>query len=411
MQTSDYVALEDRHEAHYYLPLDVVINRAEGVWVWDVEGNKYMDCLAAYSAVNQGHCHPAIVKALADQSARVALVSRAFRNDQLGAFYETVSDLTGFPRVLPMNTGAEAVEAAIKLARKWAYTVKGVPDEKAEILVFSDNFHGRTTTIVGFSSERQYKQGFGPYAGGFQNLPYGDAEAVDQAMNPNVAAILIEPIQGEGGIIIPPTGYLQRLRQIATDNNVLLMLDEIQSGLGRTGKMFAFEHENIRPDVLILGKALSAGLYPVSVVCADDALMDVFRPGDHGSTYGGNPVAAAVARKAIRVLQDENLVENSASLGGYLIDHLRQIESDHIKEIRGKGLWVGIELYPAAGGARQFCEALQEMGILCKETHQHVIRFAPPLVISRQEIDWALERITKVLTSDRFLQATSQPVA
>jgi ornithine--oxo-acid transaminase len=411
MKTADYVALEDRHEAHYYLPLDVVINRAEGVWVWDVDGNKYLDCLAAYSAVNQGHCHPAIVRALADQSSTVALVSRAFRNDQLGPFYQAVSDLTGFPRVLPMNTGAEAVEAAVKLARKWAYTVKGVADDQAEILVFSDNFHGRTTTIVGFSSERQYKQGFGPFSGGFRILPYGDADAVAEAMSPNVAAILIEPIQGEGGIIIPPAGYMQRLREIATENNVLLMLDEIQSGLGRTGKMFAFEHEGIRPDVLILGKALSGGLYPVSVVCADDAIMDVFRPGDHGSTYGGNPVAAAVAREAIRVLQDEKLVENSAELGGYLLSRLRDIDSEYIKEIRGIGLWIGIELEPEAGGARQFCEALQELGILCKETHKHVIRLAPPLVITREEIDWALERITKVLTSDRFLQATSQPVA
>ena len=411
MKTADYVALEDRHEAHYYLPLDVVIERAEGVWVWDVEGNKYLDCLAAYSAVNQGHCHPVIVKALADQASKVALVSRAFRSDQLGPFYEAVSSLTGFPRVLPMNTGAEAVEAAIKLARKWAYTVKGVPNDQAEILVFSDNFHGRTTTIVGFSSERQYQQGFGPFSGGFKILPYGDAEAVAAAMNPNVAAILIEPIQGEGGIIIPPSGYLQRLRDIATENNVLLMLDEIQSGLGRTGKMFAFEHENVRPDVLILGKALSGGLYPVSVVCAEDAIMDVFRPGDHGSTYGGNPVAAAVGKAAIDVLLEENLVQNSAELGAYMAERLSQIESDYIQEIRGIGLWVGIELNPEAGGARRFCEALQGLGILCKETHEHVIRFAPPLVITRAEVDWALERITEVLTSDKFAPATSQPVA
>lgn len=411
MNTKDYVAVEDRHEAHYYKPLDVVIDRAAGVWVWDVEGNKYLDCLAAYSAVNQGHCHPDIVRALAEQSAKVALVSRAFRNDQLGPFYEAVSELTGFPRVLPMNTGAEAVEAAVKLARKWAYTVKGVPDNQAEILVFTDNFHGRTTTIVGFSSEPQYKQGFGPFSGGFKILPYGDLAAVREAIHPNVAAILIEPIQGEGGIIIPPAGYLRGLRDIASDNNILLMLDEIQSGLGRTGKMFAYEHEGACPDVLILGKALSGGLYPVSVVCAGDAVMDVFRPGDHGSTYGGNPVAAAVAREAIRVLQDEHLVDNSAQLGAYLLDKLRETDSPYVKEIRGVGLWIGIELKPEAGGARQFCEALQRRGILCKETHEHVIRFAPPLVITQAEIDWALERITEVLTSDRFLQATSQPVA
>jgi ornithine--oxo-acid transaminase len=310
-----------------------------------------------------------------------------------------------------MNTGAEAVESAIKLARKWAYTVKGVADDQAEILVFEDNFHGRTTTIVGFSSERQYRQGFGPFSGGFRILPYCDPEAVAAAIHPNVAAILIEPVQGEGGIIIPPAGYLQRLREIATENNILLMLDEIQSGLGRTGRMFAFEHEGIRPDVLILGKALSGGLYPVSVVCADDAVMDVFRPGDHGSTYGGNPVAAAVARAAIRVLQEEKLVERSAELGSYLLDRLREIESDHIKEIRGVGLWIGIELQPEAGGARRFCEALQELGILCKETHEHVIRFAPPLVITREEIDWALERIIQVLTSDRLVRPTSRPVA
>ena len=410
-KTEDYVKLEDRYGAHNYHPLDVVIDRAEGVWVWDVEGKKYLDCLAAYSAVNQGHCHPAIVAALVDQSSKVALVSRAFRNSELGMFYKEVSELTGFSRVLPMNTGAEGVESAIKLARKWAYTVKGVPKDQAEILVFSDNFHGRTTMIVGFSSEPQYKDGFGPYSAGFSILPYGDAAAVEQAMNPNVAAILIEPVQGEGGIIIPPAGYLRRLREIATEHNALLIADEIQSGLGRTGKMFAYEHENIRPDMLILGKALSGGLYPVSVVCADDEIMDVFKPGDHGSTYGGNPAAAAVARAALRVLVDENLVERSASLGKYLADQLRSIDSDYIKEIRAIGLWIGIELKPEAGGARQFCEALQDLGILCKETHEHVIRIAPPLVISSEEIDWALERLTQVLTSDRVAEATSQPVA
>lgn len=411
MKTEDYVKLEDQYGAHNYHPLDVVIDRAEGVWVWDVEGNKYLDCLAAYSAVNQGHCHPAIVAALVDQSSKVALVSRAFRNSELGMFYKEVSELTGFSRILPMNTGAEGVESAIKLARKWAYTVKGVPRDQAEILVFSDNFHGRTTMIVGFSSEPQYKDGFGPYSAGFRILPYGDADAVEQAMNPNVAAILIEPVQGEGGIIIPPEGYLRRLRDIATEHNALLIADEIQSGLGRTGKMFAYEHENIRPDMLILGKALSGGLYPVSVVCADDEIMDVFKPGDHGSTYGGNPAAAAVARAALRVLVDENLVERSASLGKYLADQLRAIDSDYIQEIRAIGLWIGIELKPEAGGARQFCEALQDLGILCKETHEHVIRIAPPLVISSEEIDWALERLTQVLTSDRFAEATTQPVA
>jgi len=403
MSNTELSQLEDRYGAHNYLPLDVVIERAEGVWVWDVEGNKYLDCLAAYSAVNQGHCHPEIVKALVEQSARVALVSRAFRSDQLAFFYQDVCELTGFSRVLPMNSGAEGVESAIKAARKWGYTVKGIADDQAEILVFSENFHGRTTTIVGFSSEEQYWRHFGPFSGGFKLLPYGDLEAVSAAMNPNVAAILIEPIQGEGGIIIPPPGYLKGLRQIATDNNVLLMLDEIQSGLGRTGKMFACEHEDIRPDVLILGKALSGGLYPVSVVCADDAVMDVFQPGDHGSTFGGNPVAAAVGRAALRVLAEEDLPGRSAELGKYLIEKLEGIGSDYVKEIRGIGLWVGIELRPEVGGARQFCEALQEMGILCKETHEHVIRIAPPLVITRDELDWALERFSQVLTSDRFL--------
>jgi ornithine--oxo-acid transaminase len=411
MKTEDFVQLEDRYGAHNYHPLDVVIDRAEGVWVWDVEGKKYLDCLAAYSAVNQGHCHPAITAALVEQSAKVALVSRAFRNAELGLFYKEVCELTGFSRVLPMNTGAEGVESAIKLARKWAYTVKGVPKDQAEILVFSDNFHGRTTMIVGFSSEAQYKDGFGPFPAGFRILPYGDADAVARAMHPNVAAILIEPVQGEGGIIIPPAGYLRRLREIATENNVLLMADEIQSGLGRTGKMFAYEHEEIRPDVLILGKALSGGLYPVSVVCADDEVMDVFKPGDHGSTYGGNPVAAAVARAALKVLVEENLVENSARLGSYLAEKLAAIDADIIKEIRAIGLWVGIELEPEAGGARRYCEALQELGILCKETHKHVIRIAPPLVITQDEIDWALERITQVLTADRAVEATTQPVA
>ena len=411
MNTQDYVELEDRYGAHNYHPLDVVIDRAAGVWVWDVDGKKYLDCLAAYSAVNQGHCHPAIIEALVEQSSKVALVSRAFRNAELGPFYREVSELTGFSRVLPMNTGAEGVESAIKLARKWAYTVKGVPKDQAEILVFSDNFHGRTTMIVGFSSEPQYKDGFGPYPPGFRILPYGDADAVAEAMNPNVAAILIEPVQGEGGIIIPPSGYLRRLRQITTEHNALLIADEIQSGLGRTGKMFAYEHEGIRPDMLILGKALSGGLYPVSVVCADDEVMDVFKPGDHGSTYGGNPVAAAVARAALKVLVDENLVENSANLGAYLAEQLRAIDSDLVKEIRATGLWVGIELEPEAGGARQYCEQLQELGILCKETHEHVIRIAPPLVITREEIDWALERLDQVLTSDRTVEATTQPVA
>ena len=399
MNTQEFIALEERFGAHNYHPLDVVINRAEGVWVWDVEGRKYLDFLAAYSAVNQGHCHPRILKALVEQSCRVALTSRAFRNDQLGLFYQEICELAGYQKFLPMNTGAEAVETAIKAARKWAYKVKGVSADKAEILVFHNNFHGRTTTIVGFSSEDQYRDGFGPFPTGFRLLPYGDAEAVAAAMNPNVAAVLVEPIQGEGGIIVPPAGYLQRLRELTREHHALLIADEIQAGLGRTGKLFAFEHEGIRPDIVIVGKALSGGLYPVSGILADDAVMGVFHPGDHGSTYGGNPVAAAVARVALRVLVEENLVDNSARLGEYFIGKLRAIGSPHVKEIRGKGLWIGIELHPEAGGARRFSELLQAEGLLCKETHTHTIRIAPPLVIRREEIDWALERLAKVLTA------------
>ena len=405
--TADYVELEDRYGAHNYHPLDVVITKGEGVWVWDVDGKKYMDCLAAYSAVNQGHCHPRIVQALVDQSSKMALTSRAFRNDQLGLFYQQLTEMTGFSRTLPMNTGAEAVETAIKAARKWAYTVKGVPYNQAEILVFSQNFHGRTTTIVGFSSDEQYRSGFGPFAPGFTLLEYGDIEAVRDAMNPNVAAVLIEPIQGEGGILIPPDGYLSEIASLCKEHRALLMTDEIQSGLGRTGKMFAYEYENIRPDVLILGKALSGGLYPVSVMLADDEVMDVFQPGDHGSTYGGNPVAAAVGRAALDVLVEEGLVENSFAQGEYLMERLGALDSDLIKEIRGRGLWIGIELHPEAGGARRFCEALQREGLLCKETHEHVIRIAPPLVINREELDWAIDKVIGVLSGDRELQATT----
>ncbi len=406
--TQDFIALEEAYGAHNYHPLDVVLTRGEGVWVWDVEGNKYLDCLASYSALNQGHCHPRILKALIEQSCRIALTSRAFRNDQLGFFYKELCELTGFARALPMNSGAEAVETAIKAARKWAYTVKGVPADQAEILVFNQNFHGRTTTIVGFSSDEQYRFGFGPFAPGFKLLPYGDAAAVARAMHPNVAAVLVEPIQGEGGIIVPPAGFLKELRRLTTEHNALLVADEIQSGLGRTGKLFAYEHEGIRPDVVIIGKALSGGLYPVSAILADDAVMGVFHPGDHGSTYGGNPVAAAVARAALKVLVEEKMVENSAALGAYAIERLRKLASPVIREVRGAGLWIGIELEPAAGGARRFCEALKQQGLLCKETHEHVIRLAPPLVIQPKELDWALERIENVLT-DAALIARPEP--
>ncbi len=397
--STDLIALEDRYGAHNYHPLDVVIARAEGSWVWDVEGRKYLDFLAAYSAVNQGHCHPRIVKAMNDQAGRVGLTSRAFRNDQLGPFCREICELTGFDRVLPMNTGAEAVETAIKAARKWAYTVKGVPTDQAEILVFSGNFHGRTTTIVGFSSEEEYRRDFGPFTPGFRMLPYGDADAVAEAMNPNVAAILVEPIQGEAGIVVPPAGFLKRLREIADEHGALLVVDEIQSGLGRTGAFFAYEHEGVRPDIVIIGKALSGGMYPVSAILADDGVMGVFKPGEHGSTYGGNPLGAAIAREALRVLVDEGLVERSAELGREFMDKLGAIDSPHVKLIRGKGLWIGIVLKEEAGGARRFCEALQREGLLCKETHATVIRIAPPLTITREEIDWAVERIKKVLTT------------
>ncbi|MDX1583024.1 MAG: ornithine--oxo-acid transaminase [Thermoanaerobaculia bacterium] len=399
-RSQELIALEDKYGANNYHPLDVVVSRAEGVWLWDVDGKKYMDFLAAYSAVNQGHCHPKILAAMVDQAGKVALTSRAFRNDQVGLFYDELCRMTGFEKVLMMNTGAEAVETAIKASRKWGYRKKGIPEGKAKILVFENNFHGRTTTIVGFSTEHQYRDGFGPFTPGFEVLPYGDLDAVRNAMDENVVAVMAEPIQGEGGIIIPPDGYLEGLRKITEANGSLLFFDEIQSGLGRTGKLFAFEHEGIRPDGVIIGKALSGGFYPVSAFLSNDDVMSVFTPGDHGSTYGGNPIASAVGRAALQVLVDEKLIERSAELGGKFIERLRGIDSPHVKEIRGRGLWIGIELKHEAGGARRFCEALMRDGLLCKETHQHVIRIAPPLVITNEEIDWAFERIEKALTME-----------
>ncbi len=398
MEAKDFITLEDTYGAHNYHPLDVVIARAEGVWVYDVEGKRYMDFLSAYSAVNQGHCHPRIYQALVEQAKRVTLTSRAFRNDRLGQFLKKVAELSGMEMVLPMNSGAEAVETAIKAARKWAYTKKGVPDNKAEIVVCENNFHGRTTTIISFSSEKQYKEHFGPLTPGFKMVPYGDARAIEQAITPRTAAVLIEPIQGEGGIIIPPEGFLQEVQEICRKNNVLFICDEIQTGLGRTGKMFAFQHEQgVKPDMLIIGKALSGGFYPVSAVVSSREVLGVFKPGDHGSTFGGNPLAAAIAVEALKVIEEEKLPERSAELGQYLMDRLRQIESKHVKEIRGRGLFIGIELNKEAGGARRFCEFLQQEGLLCKETHENVIRLAPPLVISKEEIDWALDRLKKAL--------------
>lgn len=400
MKTSDYITLEERYGAHNYHPLDVVIAKGEGVWVTDVDGKRYLDCLSAYSALNQGHVHPKILAAMTEQAQKVTLTSRAFRNDQLPLLYQELSELTGYEMSLPMNSGAEAVSTALKLARKWAYVVKGVPRHQAEIIVFSNNFHGRTITIVSFSSEEFYKNDFGPFTPGFKLVPYGDLEAVRQAITPNTAAIMFEPVQGEAGVIIPPAGFLKGLRQVANENNVLLIADEIQSGLGRTGKLFACDYENIRADIMVIGKALSGGFYPVSAALADKAIMSLFQPGEHGSTFGGNPLGASIARAALKVITEEKLVENAATLGEYFMEQLAEIPSRHVKEVRGKGLLIGVELKPEAGGARRFCEVLQDQGILAKETHQNVIRFAPPLIIDKATIDWALPRIRQTLTMD-----------
>jgi ornithine--oxo-acid transaminase len=394
MKTQDYIDLENQYGAHNYHPLDVVVERAEGAWVYDVEGKRYLDCLASYSAVNQGHCHPKILKTLVEQAHKVTLTSRAFRNDQLPLLYKDLHDLTGLDMALPMNSGAEAVETAVKTARKWGYTVKGIPEGQAEIIVCENNFHGRTTTIVGFSTEPQYRSGFGPFTPGFKVIPYGDAGALRAAITRNTCGFLVEPIQGEAGIVIPPRGYLREAAEACRQHRVLLMLDEIQSGLGRTGKVFTYMYEQVTPDVLIVGKALSGGFYPVSACLASKEIMGVYRPGDHGSTFGGNPLGCAVARTALKVLVEERLIENSAELGAYFLDRLRTIDSPHIKEVRGLGLWIGVELHSPA---RPFCEALRDEGLLCKETHERVIRFAPPLVITRNEIDWAFDRIKKVL--------------
>ena len=398
MRSEDYISLSDRYGAHNYKPLDVVLSRGEGVWVYDVEGNRYLDCLSAYSALNQGHVHPKILKALQEQAAKITLTSRAFRNDQLPFLYKELADLSGYEKILPMNSGAEAVETAIKLSRKWAYEVKGVPSPQAEIITVEGNFHGRTVTIISFSTEPHYRDDFGPFTPGFVSVPYKDARAIEKAITPNTAAVLVEPIQGEAGVVIPPEGYLKQVQEICRDNHVLLIADEIQTGLGRTGRLFASDHEGIRPDIMIIGKALSGGFYPVSAILADSEVMGLFQPGEHGSTFGGNPLGAAVARAALRVIVEENLVENAAQLGEYFMDILEEIPKRHIQEVRGKGLMIGVELKPEAGGARRFCEALQGKGVLVKETRENVIRFAPPLIITKETLDWAFPRIHEALT-------------
>ena len=396
MNSKFYVDMEDLYGAHNYFPLNVVVARAKGIWIWDVENNKYLDFLSAYSAVNQGHCHPRIIKALKTQADRVTLTSRAFRNDQWPHLAKDLCDITGFEMVLPMNSGAEAVETAIKAARMWGYQKKGIPENKAEIIVCSDNFHGRTTTIISFSSEPLYKKDFGPFTPGFTVIPFGDLEALEKAVNPNTAAFLVEPIQAEAGIKIPPVGYLKGAREICERNNVLFIADEIQTGLGRTGKMFACEFDDVRPDMLVVGKSLGGGCYAVSAVLSDRKVLGLFKAGSHGSTFGANPLGCAVAREALQVIKDEKLVENAAGMGAYFINKLNAIKSRHIQEVRGRGLLIGIELKPEAGGARRFCEALEKKGILCKETHENVIRFAPPLIIKKKDLDWAFKKIKKV---------------
>jgi len=397
MDQEHFIRLEEEFGAHNYKPLDVVLTRGKGMWVWDVEGNKYMDCLSAYSAVNQGHCHPKILQTLIDQAQKLTLTSRAFRNDQLGPFYKELCELTRSHKVLPMNSGAEAVETVIKAVRKWGYKVKAVPRNQAEIIVCENNFHGRTIAIIGFSTENQYRDGFGPFPEGFKIVPFGDAAALEEAITPHTVGVLLEPIQGEAGVIIPPSGYLKDVKDICENRDIILILDEIQTGLGRTGKLLAEEHEGIEADVTVIGKALSGGFYPISAVLSNKEVLGVFMPGDHGSTFGGNPLACAVARTALKVLIEENMIENAGKMGQYFLSQLKKIESPYIRDVRGKGLLIGVELLPEAGGARRFCERLKAKGLLCKETHVNVIRFAPPLVITQAEIDWAMERIESVL--------------
>lgn len=397
MDTQEFIHLEEQYGANNYKPLDVVLTKGEGVWVYDIDGNKYLDCLSAYSAVNQGHVHPKILAALVEQAGKITLTSRAFRNDQLPLLYKELSDFTGYEMSLIMNSGAEAVETALKLVRKWAYTVKGIPRHEAEIIVCEGNFHGRTISVISFSTEPTYRDDFGPFTPGFKIVEYGNIDSIRKAITPNTAAVMIEPIQGEGGVIIPKPGYLKQVEELCREQSILFVADEIQTGLCRTGKLFACRYEDVRPDITIIGKALAGGFYPVSAILADRTLMSLFKPGEHGSTFGGNPLAAAIARAAIKVLVNEKLDENSFHMGNYFLEQLSEIPSRHVKEVRGKGLLIGVELKPGAGGARRFCEALKTRGILAKETHEHTIRFAPPLVIDQATIDWALPSIRDVL--------------
>jgi len=396
MDSKDLILIEDLYGAHNYHPLDVVISKAQGIWMHDCEGRKYLDFLSAYSAVNQGHRHPRIVKALVEQARKLTLTSRAFRNDQWPLLAKELAEMTGYTMVLPMNSGAEAVETAVKTARKWAYQKKGVPQDRAEIIACANNFHGRTVTAVSFSTEPLYRQDFGPFTPGFSIIPFGDAEALEKAITPYTAAFIVEPIQAEAGILIPPDGFLKRAAEICRARNVLFVADEIQTGLGRTGRLFACEHEGVRPDMVVVGKSLGGGCYPVSAVLADREILGVFKPGEHGSTFGGNPLGCAVARESLRVIREEKLVENAAERGRSFLEKLRKVRSRHIKEVRGRGLLIGIELHPAAGGARRFCEELMKEGLLCKETHDHVLRLAPPLIIREKDLNWGLKRIKTV---------------
>ena len=398
MKTSEFINLENKYGASNYKPLDVVLTRGKGVWVWDIDGNKYLDCLAAYSAVNQGHCHPEIIKAMTEQAQKLTITSRAFRNDQLPLLYEELCRLTNSHKVLPMNSGAEAVETAVKCVRKWGYEVKGVEKNKAEIIVCANNFHGRTLAIIGFSTDENARDNFGPFVPGFKIIPFGDSDAFEKAITKNTVAFMVEPIQGEAGVIIPPDGYLKKVRKICTKNNVILILDEIQTGLGRTGTLLAEEHEGIESDLTLIGKALSGGFYPVSAVLSNKEVLEILKPGQHGSTFGGNPLACSVARAALKILVDEEMIKNAQEMGAYFLAELKKIENKNIKDIRGRGLMIAIELHEGTrGGARAIAEKLKVLGVLCKETHNYTIRFAPPLVIKKEEIDWALKLINQVL--------------